>query len=188
MPTEWIAIASDPSGVGDDDRPALDPVGREDRHLRLVDDRRRQEGPERARVRDRERPAHDVVSRQLARAGPVGEVGHRSGEAAERLTVGVVHDRHDEPSLVEVDGNPEVDVAVDDERVVADRGVQLRVVAKRLDHGPGDEGKVGETDALLLAEPVLVGLANLLDALEVGLDHGKACAPRSPSSAPCARR
>jgi len=30
-------------GRGDHDRPALDPVGREDRHLRLVDDRRGQE-------------------------------------------------------------------------------------------------------------------------------------------------
>ena len=143
MPTEWIPIASRPVRRRDDDRPALDPVGREDRHLRLVDDRRRHERPERARVRDRERPAHDVVGRQLARAGPVGEVGHRAGEAAQRLTVGVAHDGHDEPALVEVDGDPEVDVVVDDERVVARprRSAAGSRAGSRRRHGRRREGR-----------------------------------------------
>ena len=134
--------------------------------MRLVDDWCRQERPKRARVRDRERPTHDVVGRQLARAGPVGEVGRRTGEAAQGLTVGVTDDGHDEPALLEVDRNPEVDVAVDDRAASSpDGGVQLRVVAQGLDDGTGDEWKVGETDALLLAEPLFVSLANLVDAL-----------------------
>ena len=59
------------------------------------------------------------------------------------------------------------------ERVVPDGRVQLRVVAQGLDDGTGDEWKVRETDALLLAEPLFVSLANLVDAFVVGLDHGE---------------
>ena len=60
---------------------------------------------------------------------------------------------------------------MDDKRVVSDGRVQLRVVAQGLGHGTGDEGKVGETDPLLFAEPVLVRFAHPFDPLVVGFDH-----------------
>ena len=44
---------------------------------------------------------------------------------------------------------PEVDVVVDDQRVVADRGVEVGPLVQRVDHGPGDERQVGEREALL---------------------------------------
>ena len=59
----------------DDHRAALDPVGRQDRDLRLVDDRRRDRRARRARVRDRERPAGDVVGESRFARAPRGEVG-----------------------------------------------------------------------------------------------------------------
>ena len=47
----------------------------------------------------------------------------------------------------------------------------MREVAQGIGQGPSDEGKVGETDPLLLAEAVLVCPADPLDPFVVGLDH-----------------
>ena len=58
-------------------------------------------------------------------------------------------DRDDQPLVVEVDGDAQVDLVVHDQRVVAHRGVEVRELVQRLDHGPGDEGQVGEREALL---------------------------------------
>ena len=51
-----------------DDRALLDRVHAEDRALRRVDDRRRQQRTERAAVGDGERAALQVFERQLARS------------------------------------------------------------------------------------------------------------------------
>ena len=56
---------------------------------------------------------------------------------------------------VEVDGDAEVDVAVDDQLVVADRRVDVRELADGVDDGAGDERQVGEAEALLGLERVL---------------------------------
>ena len=64
---------------------------------------------------------------------------------------------------------PEVDLGVDDQRVLDHRGVEQREVAQRLDGGPGDEGQVGQGEALLGLEALAPGLAHALDALEVDL-------------------
>ena len=77
--------------------------------------------------------------------------------------LGVVDDRHDQALEVEVDGDAEVDVVVDDERVVAHRPVEVGELGQRLHRGPGDEGQVGEAEALLGLEPLAVGPAHLLD-------------------------
>ena len=69
IPVWRMAMVSSPSGPSIDDRPLLDAVGRQDRDLRLVDDRQRHERAERAGVRDRERAADHVVGMScLARA------------------------------------------------------------------------------------------------------------------------
>jgi len=52
------------------------------------------------------------------------------GKPAERLFLGVANDGHDEPSLSQVHCDAEVDVPMNDERVVTDRGVQMREVAQ----------------------------------------------------------
>ena len=156
MPTEWIPTASVPSGAvittGRRLTPSVDRIATWG-WLMIGAVRNVPNGPgfvivnvppttsSADSLRVRARSARSA----MARARP------RSDWPSALWTTGTMR-----PSLVEVDGDPEVDVAVDDERVVADRGVELREVAQGLDDGPGDEGKVGEADPLLLAEPVLV--------------------------------
>ena len=171
FPTEWMAMASSPSGTGDDDRPPLHAVGRQDRHLRLVDDRQRHGRAERPRVRDRERAAGDLVGRQLLRPGPCRQVADLTGDGAQPLAVGLPDDRHHQALEVEVDGDPEVDVVVDDQLVLAERGVDLGVLGDGVDDGPRDERQVGEPEALGGAPLVLRRPAHPLDGFEVGLDR-----------------
>src|SRR5690606_4367360 len=59
-----------------------------------------------------------------------------------------------------------------DELVVREGRVDLRVLVERVHHGPGDEGQVGEAEALLGLPLVLLGSADPLDALVVDLDRG----------------
>src|SRR3954454_10439609 len=71
-------------GVRDDDWPLDDAACSEDRHLRLVDDRRVEERAAAAGVRQRERPAAELVRGDLVAAGG----GPAGGELA-RLAGGV---------------------------------------------------------------------------------------------------
>ena len=109
----------------DDDGPLHDRLEVEDRDLGLVDDRRREHGPELPRVGDRERSAVDLVRLEPLRTRPLRQVGDRDGSALEaeplRLT-----DHGDDQPVLERDGDPEVDIVVDD-LLVLDRRVEDRV-------------------------------------------------------------
>src|SRR5579875_2922663 len=74
---EVRTIARDHRTV-DDGRALLDDVGREDRHVGLVDDRRGQYGSERPVVRDREGRAADVGAREPARAARASALMRRA--------------------------------------------------------------------------------------------------------------
>ena len=76
---------------------------------------------------------------------------------------------HDQALVRQVDRDAEVDLGVDEQRVVDHRRVEQREVAQRLDGGPGHEGQVGQREALLGLEALTPGLAHALDALEVDL-------------------
>ena len=58
----------------------------------------------------------------------VGEVVHLARDQPQALAVGVADHRRDQALEVEVDRDREVDVVVDDQRVVADARVHLREV------------------------------------------------------------
>ena len=55
------------------------------------------------------------------RAGPAGEVVDLPGDGPQPLALGLADDGDDEPLVVEVDGDAEVDEAVDDELVLGRR-------------------------------------------------------------------
>ena len=57
-----------PVVLGHDHRPACDPIGGQNRHLGLVDDRDGEVGTERTVVRDGERPSGNVIGVELATA------------------------------------------------------------------------------------------------------------------------
>ena len=71
-------------------------------------------GAERAGVGDGERAAADVVEAQPLGPGPVGHVADPPGHAPQVQLLGVVDHRDDQALVVEVDGDAEVDVVVDD--------------------------------------------------------------------------
>ena len=70
----------------DDDGLLAHAVGRQDRDLRLIDDRRRDQRAERARVRQRVGAAREVVGLQLAAARALRDVGDRRRRAARRTS------------------------------------------------------------------------------------------------------
>jgi hypothetical protein len=78
----------------------------------------------------------------------------------------------DEPLVVEVDGDAQVDAVVDDQRVLTHRGVEMGVLGQRLDRGQGGEREIGETEPLLRLEALTVGPPHQFDPLVVDLlDH-----------------
>ena len=107
------------------------------------------------------------ASSRIRRAMP------RSVSSSACLTTG-----HDEPVVVEVDGDPQVELMVHDERVVAHRGVEVRPLVQRLDRGAGHEGEVGEGEALLGPELGAVRTPDPLDLLVVGLQHDEGVGAR----------
>ena len=65
------------------------------------------------------------------RAG--GEIVHRAGQSDQVHLVGAVHHRHDQPVLVR-HGDPEVDVALQHDGLVAELAVDVRERQERLAH------------------------------------------------------
>ena len=100
-----------------------------------------------------------VVRRQSLRPGAGGELSELLAERAEALGVRVADDRHDEPLVIEVDGDSEMHAVVDDELAIPDRRVHVWEGGDTVDDRAGDEREVGEPgDA-----------AHSVDALEVDL-------------------
>ena len=60
-----------------------------------------------------------------------------AGDRPQPQVLGVADDRHDEALVVEVDGDAEVDEAVDDEVVLADAGVEVRELERGRRSSPG---------------------------------------------------
>ena len=68
--------------------------------------------------------------------------------ALQPLGLGAADHRRQQTLVVEVDGDAEIDVVVDDELVVADAGVEVRELGQPVDDRPGDERQVREAEAL----------------------------------------
>ena len=63
----------------------------------------------------------------------------RLGEPARRQLVGVLHDRHDEPLMREVDGDAEIDVRRKRQPVALQPRIDAREIGDRDAHGARDE-------------------------------------------------
>ena len=156
---------------GDDGGFLEEAADAEDGRLGLVDDGRTELLAEDAGVGDGEGPGADFVGLELFAARSLGKVGDGAGDAEEVFLFGFLDDGNDE-SPVERNGDANVDV-----RGVAD-GVacHLRVddghFAQVGDDGAGDEGHIGELDAVALLVLALLFRAEVDDFGEVHLEDG----------------
>ena len=83
---------------------------------------------------------------ELPGAGAFRHAANISGKAGEASRIGLRERQDDEPSLTEVDGDPEVDAAVERlrARLQVERAVHRRKSAERIDRRPRDEREVGQ--------------------------------------------
>lgn len=91
-------------------------------------------------------------------------------EALHREVARLLHDGHDQSVMREIDGDAEIDLLPHIQRRSIEGGVDLREVLQGEAHGAGDEGEIGERDAIGLLEPVLAGNSNAIDIGEVRFD------------------
>ncbi len=113
-----------------DDRPLGDAADREDRHLGVVDDRRREQPTELPRARDRERRATELVGRKRPGPGSVGEPPKLCVDLLHRQSVAAA-DHRDGQSLRRLHGHADVvPIEIDDLAPVEPR-VELRKVRER---------------------------------------------------------
>ncbi len=96
MPVEWMAMDSEPSGWVTTTGRRGNAVGRQNRHLRLVDDRDREVGAEGAVVGDGEGSTRDVVRVELTAPRPLGQIADAPGHPTQRDLLGPVDDRHNQ--------------------------------------------------------------------------------------------
>ena len=167
--TGWIAMGPRRPASIDDDA-LLDLAHAQDADVRLVDDRPAEQVSLDARVRDAEGRAAQVVDRDLPGPGALRDVVDRANDAADPELVGPADDRHDE-AVRRVDGDADVDVLQDDERVVEHAGVHLRVLAERARRRHDREREHRQAHPLGLVA-LLVRLAQLARLVHVDLGHG----------------
>ncbi len=102
----------------------------EDPALGWIQDRGRHERSVDAAVRDRERPALELLDRQLAVARARGQLLNGALDLGESHSVGVPEDGDNEPAR-RPDRDPEVDEVVVDDLFPFDEGVDPGEVAER---------------------------------------------------------
>src|SRR5665213_1667737 len=103
----------------DDDGLSHDGVGGKYRDLRLIDDRPGEQSAKRTRVRDRHRTSGEFIGPETLCSRSLRDVTNRAGDLLEVEEFGISNDGDDEPLTVNVDRDPEVDVVMNDEFVVA---------------------------------------------------------------------
>src|SRR5436190_23714903 len=117
-----IAHRPDRDHVVNDDHALVNAADAEDCHLRLADDRQAEQRTKDSGAGDRERAALYLFRLELLVAGTMREIFNRAAQTEHVALVGVTNDRHDQ-SLIERDGDAQIDVALVDDVVAVERGV-----------------------------------------------------------------
>src|SRR2546427_12474985 len=130
---------------------ALDDLAHaQDADLRLVDDGGPEQVPLQPGIGDGERPAGQLVRRDLAGARARGEIVDRAGQPEHAQLVRLADDRNEE-SLLRLHSDAEVHVLAQDDALVLDDGVEARELRQRLHGGAADaDEEAGRLSAGLL--------------------------------------
>jgi len=143
----------------------------EDGGLRRIDDRRRHHRAEHAAVGNREGAAGEFLDRELAVLGLDAEFGDFGFDFGDGEQLGVAQNRHHQTARA-ADGDADVDVAVVDDVVAVDGGVQYRVTLERRHGGLDEEAHEAETHAVRFLELLAVLLAQRHHRRHVHLVEG----------------
>ena len=178
-----------------DDRALGDAADAEDRDLRVVDDRRRQQAAELAGARDGEGRVAQLLGLERAGAGRLGETRHLVRQLVEALGLAGADDRDDEP-LLGLHGDAEVVAVEVDDRVALEPGVQLgkllQALGDRLQHGRHEALEVDVGEVALLdpgdRRHLAVRAAHVLGDEAANTAQRLAPAPRLETSPAPARR
>ena len=149
----------------------LDLAHAQDGDLRLVDDGGADQRAEKAGIRDGERAPLDFFRLQLLLSRALGQILNAAGHLFERCRRGVLDDGDDQ-SVVERDGDADVDVVVVADLVAFDRRVEDRKITESVANRERDEGQVGQSSSFLL-ERCTQGILALAHRGHVDLDHGR---------------
>ena len=166
-------MASLPSSAVTTTGRRANPVGGQDGHLGLVDNRELHHRAPLAGVGDGECAPRDLIGVQLLGPSPPRQVGHLLSDRYQPLAVGVDHHRGQQPLEVEVDRDGQVDVVVDHQLAVAHGCVDVGIGVEGVAHRPSDERQIGEAEAVLGLERLPVSPTHVLYALEVHLRRGQ---------------
>jgi len=137
------------------DRPRSDTADAENRHLRVVDDRRGEEAGELPRARHGEGRAANLLGLQRALACAVGKTSDLRVDLLHRLRV-AAPDHRDDEALFRLDGHSDVVAVEVDDLVPLEARVQLRELAEGVGarlHDCRHEELHGDTLEVALLDP-----------------------------------
>src|SRR5439155_533062 len=149
------------------DRTLLDLVHAEDAALGRVEDRRGKERTIASAVRNRERPARELVELERPLARPLGEPGELALDLGETQPVGIAHHRHHQAALGG-DRDAHVDAPLVDDVGAANLGVELGNLVERDPAGAGEEAHEPEPHPVAPLEALAVALPDLEHRRHVG--------------------
>lgn len=151
----------------DYDGASLDPVGRKNPNLRLVDDRHGEVRAERPVVGNRKRPTGYVVGRELPSPRAVCEVPNPASYTSKCDLFGPVDYRDDQAFMPKVHRDPQIYLLVNYQGVFPDRGVQVREAPQCLHARSSDERQVRKREPLLSPKALAPGPPHSFDRLKV---------------------
>jgi len=136
-----------------DDGLLHDSADAHNRRVRLIDDRKTENGSELTWIRDRECGAFDIFGLELLGASTLAEIGDAALKTQEVEISSILEDGNDE-SPVESDGNAHIDVAVIADVLTFDISVDDWPLLKSDDGGTDKERHEGETSTVALLESI----------------------------------
>ena len=143
----------------------------ENRRLRRVEDRRRQQRAKHAAVGDTEGAASEVVEREADFFGAQRKVGDGSLNHRSRFGLRPTQNR-DYQATGSGDSDTNVNVVVPEDVITVNRGVNDRKLFHRYTHSTHEEGHVTEFDPVFDFEFGFVALAQFVHSLHVDFIKG----------------
>jgi hypothetical protein len=145
----------------------MDAIQRENRDLRLIDDRRRDERTEAAGVREGVCAARELVGAEFSGADPLRHGLNAAGDPRQAQCLRAPQDRRDQPFKIQIHGDGEIHVGVQPQSLALDTCIEGGIRGKRPAGSVCYERQERQCDSEALAPRCFVLLACRNHATEV---------------------